>query len=70
MNERVTAEYPKGTPGSLEAIEQGCLCPRMDNNNGRGVTLNGNTMFWFVSDCPVHQSGQSPEGVALEELPF
>jgi hypothetical protein len=52
---RVTPDYPKGTPGSLEAIEHGCLCARMDNNNGRGFTLDGKRRFWMVIDCPVHQ---------------
>lgn len=46
---------PIPNPGSLEAIEHGCICPRMDNRNGLGVyEVNGKPVFWYSSDCPVH----------------
>ncbi len=42
-------------PGSKEAIEQGCACPRMDNRNGLGVyKVGGDLVFWYSEDCPVH----------------
>ena len=41
-------------PGSKEAIEQGCTCPRMDNNNGAGVLFNGEIVFWYHATCPLH----------------
>jgi len=41
-------------PGSKEAIEQGCLCPRMDNNNGLGVIVSGKALFWYAESCPLH----------------
>lgn len=45
----------KPNPGSDEAIEQGCSCPVLDNNNGKGL---GDGTFWFSGDCPVHVSKQ------------
>ena len=42
-------------PGSDEAIEQGCLCPVLDNNHGLGVsTSDGQNLFWQSCSCPVH----------------
>lgn len=40
-------------PGSSEAKDLGCLCPRMDNSHGQpGV-------FVIVDGCPVHtEQGQ------------
>lgn len=43
-------------PGSPEAVQQGCLCPVMDNHNGAGFYMgeeNG-LMFWRVRGCPLH----------------
>jgi len=41
-------------PGSPEAVEAGCACPRMDNHHGKGrPTLEG--FIFFVSElCPLH----------------
>ena len=46
-------------PGSEEAIEKGCSCPVMDNNEGKGIPVpNGSggydTAFWMKNDCPLH----------------
>ena len=44
-------------PGSLEAIELGCTCPRVDNGRGRGsgrFDQAGNPMFWVNGGCPLH----------------
>jgi hypothetical protein len=41
-------------PGSKEAIELGCTCPVMDNCNGKGFKLKGETCFWYTGGCPVH----------------
>lgn len=38
------------TPGSPSALDRGCTCPVMDNNNGRG--MNGD--FWVNENCPLH----------------
>ena len=46
-------------PGSPEAVEAGCLCPTMDNHNGKGFQMgeeNG-VMFWMVRSCPLHGRG-------------
>lgn len=48
------------SPGSNEAIEQGCTCPVLSNNKGKGTGLkdhDGNLLFWKFSDCPLHGTG-------------
>lgn len=43
-------------PGSPEAIEAGCLCPRMDNANGRGIPQpDGSVAHWINEHCPLHR---------------
>lgn len=39
-------------PGSEEALDQGCTCPVVDNNHGRG-SYKG-TGFIYSADCPLH----------------
>ena len=41
------------TPGSKEAIEQGCICPVMDNEYGRGY-MGQEGVFIYSTSCPVH----------------
>jgi len=44
-------------PGSKEAIKVGCTCPVMDNNYGHGAySLNGQSMFWYDLECPLHKA--------------
>ena len=43
-------------PGSLEAIDLGCTCPRMDNANGLGLSFDGKREWWRSADCPLHYS--------------
>jgi len=43
-------------PGSDEAIKLGCTCPVLDNEYGKGFPIDGQTCFWYTSDCPVHSS--------------
>lgn len=47
----------KPTPGSDEAVKQGCTCPVMDNCRGRGAynTPTG-PVFYMSGDCPLHGS--------------
>lgn len=40
-------------PGSAEARAQGCSCPVLDNNHGRGYRGNPN-VFVRVVGCPLH----------------
>lgn len=52
-------------PGSREAIEQGCICPRMDNARGRGYLGgvkddDGCTIFVVVVGCPQHSPKDRP----------
>ena len=45
------------TPGSDEAIAQGCNCPVLDNGHGNGsgrTGEDGERLFWVSSDCPIH----------------
>lgn len=37
-------------PGSDEALDNGCLCPVLDN--GHGKKRDG--LFWRNADCPLH----------------
>ena len=40
-------------PGTQEAIDEGCICPTMDNEYGRGyMGIEG--IFVHRLDCPVH----------------
>ena len=41
-------------PGSDEAVEQGCICPRIDNGHGKGIMIKGKRDFWVVVGCPLH----------------
>jgi len=44
------------TPGSPEAVLQGCLCPPLDNALGRGILNPGASRPVFVVEplCPLH----------------
>lgn len=47
----------KPYPGSKQALAQGCLCPVMDNAQGKGCGGDGHQFGWYVSgDCPIHGS--------------
>jgi hypothetical protein len=44
-------------PGSAEAIKQGCTCPVMANDHGRGCGYQvetGEPIFWTREGCPLH----------------
>lgn len=60
----------KGTvpasPGSDEAIKQGCTCAVMDNNYGRGFILHGKTEFWITEGCPLHSPASKSEPASHE----
>jgi hypothetical protein len=50
----------KPNPGSDEAKEIGCTCPRIDNAYGRGYLggvkdEKGDVVFVINLDCPVHR---------------
>lgn len=42
------------SPGTPEAIEQGCTCPVFDNCHGAGVEINGERCWWITEGCPLH----------------
>lgn len=48
-------------PGSTEAYEQGCACPIMDNNYGKGYMGMKDT-FVYSTTCPLH--GESLKEIA------
>lgn len=41
-------KYP---PGSDEAMDEGCTCPTLENNHGRGNHLGSYTLDL---ECPLH----------------
>lgn len=43
----------KHNPGSKEAIDAGCTCPRMDNCNGKGY-MGMSGVFVYNQDCQYH----------------
>lgn len=47
----------KPNPGSDEAVEMGCICPRMDNGYGKGHYRGG---FAIALDCIVHGTEKKP----------
>ena len=55
-------EKYKNTPGSKQALNDGCICPVMDNHNGEGsgyFDCDGYPVFWFNYNCPLH--GKLPD---------
>jgi hypothetical protein len=50
-------------PGSGEAVQQGCTCPRMDNHHGKGYGGDGEKYGWVRRlDCPLHGDFEKKEG--------
>lgn len=48
----MTLSTGKPNPGSDEAIEAGCQCPRLDNGYGFGHMARG---VWVIDErCPIH----------------
>jgi len=52
------------TPGSRDAIDNGCLCPAVDNDYGKGIhalftrhVYEG--FYWINPDCLLH--GNAPK---------
>lgn len=45
-------------PGSPEAVESGCICPRSDNSHGKGImggaVYEGEVQFVINGACPLH----------------
>lgn len=50
-------------PGSDEALDQGCVCPVVDNAHGRRPA---DWPWWVMSiDCPLHAATDCPCGTSL-----
>ena len=49
------------TPGSREAVHQGCQCAVMDNHHGKGFPWGGTTSFWITQGCPLHAPEPKPK---------
>ncbi len=43
-----------GTPGSPDAVKNGCECPREDNHHGEGRPGTAGPEFVVVLHCPLH----------------
>ena len=54
------------SPGSKEAVEQGCICAVTDNNNGEGSLIAGEIAFWVEKKCPLH--GETIKNIGLKLL--
>lgn len=48
------------TPGSVEALDRGCLCPVVDNAHGEGAH-GQNNLFIYTAGCPLHDTKDDPE---------
>lgn len=53
MTTETIPERQKPTPGSIEALAQGCLCPVVENWFGQ-VPPYGTDRWWVMPGCPVH----------------
>ena len=42
------------TPGSRQALDQGCMCAVLDNQRGHGFALEHERAFWITAECPLH----------------
>jgi hypothetical protein len=55
--DRREGQLPYGpTPGSPEALAQGCLCPVIDNHRGKGFPGEDGPNFWITGGCPLHDT--------------
>lgn len=45
-------------PGSEAAFAQGCTCPILDNNHGKGSDW-GDGKFWITARCPLHDDQEA-----------
>jgi hypothetical protein len=53
----------KPSPGSAEAIWQGCICPILDNHRGHGIPQKkGPPLFIYTEGCPVHGISVDKQG--------
>lgn len=41
-------------PGSNLAKLDGCICPILDNNHGKGFVMDHERVFWITLGCPMH----------------
>ena len=43
-------------PGSIEALDMGCMCPVLDNAHGQGArgTKGKKAIFWISANCKLH----------------
>ena len=49
-----THKKPTPNPGTNEAIKQGCTCPVIDNEHGRGY-MGQKGIFVYNGNCQVHK---------------
>lgn len=46
-------------PGTDEALNEGCICPVLDNGRGRGY-MGQDGVFIYTLGCPVHVDEDDP----------
>ena len=54
-------------PGSNEAHDQGCTCPRGDNYGGHMAPFPPDG-WWIRPDCPLHGPRRGPEDIDPEAV--
>ena len=55
MAKKTKKKPGKPTPGSDLAIKQGCVCPVLDNEHGKGY-MGMSGIFVQRAGCPVHKA--------------
>lgn len=58
---QIPTEEQIPSPGSDEALLEGCICPVSDNFYGQGWFVHGQRQFWIAQDCPLHNSENNKE---------
>lgn len=61
-DEPITVTEVIPTPGSLEAVADGCICPVYGNNHGEGID-GCPGVFEMVLGCPLHGDDLTPAAV-------
>lgn len=65
-----TMKHPN--PGSKEAIDQGCICPVLDNCHGKGFPITSEEgelliAYWMDNECPLHNREEFSKEKAMPE---
>lgn len=59
----------KAKPGSDEAVQKGCICPRIDNHYGKGKNGDGEKYGWFII-CSEERDERYPGNTQFDGCPL